>query len=230
MHATSTRPLLTDSIHNRIGSAITTSESRPTIRLVSATPFAIGEVETDANNSVADASFASSYVSVSHTSSPLAPRTELETGRRKVVPKKSKLGILGGSSKLKTRAQDMSDIVRRVGGDANGSGSNRAGFDIYVDPKADSEPASVVLVKKKKSRGALNALGWGNTLSESTNVPRRRGEKAEKTKEKEEGVKEKEKWWSIGRERRVSKDGKKLPGDENADPSKGSSNHFCFLS
>ncbi|KAJ3912172.1 hypothetical protein F5877DRAFT_85099 [Lentinula edodes] len=118
--------------------------------------------------------------------SPLAPKTDAEP-RKRLVPKKSKLGLLGGGSedRQKDRGKDLSDVVRRVGG---GSTSQRAGgFEIYVDP-TDPEIGEIVMIKKKKSRAGLDGLRWG-----SGGV----------TKVKAE---EKEKWWTLGRGRKDSKE------------------------
>ncbi|KZV76755.1 hypothetical protein PENSPDRAFT_342582 [Peniophora sp. CONT] len=175
----------------------------PTIRLVSGNPSAAGSASVGNDtfaSSAASTSFASSYVNVSPVSSPgLSPRNE-ET-RRKLVPKKSKLGLLGGTTKTKERGRDMSDMVRRVGG----TNSTRGGFEIYVDPAPEPEAGEVLMIQKKKSRGGLNALGWGgngNGLSDTTNTA---GLKPKND------VKEKEKWWSIGRGKKETKD-KENPG------------------
>ncbi|KAI0064426.1 hypothetical protein BV25DRAFT_322323 [Artomyces pyxidatus] len=177
----------------------------PTIRLISATPSAAGTA-SDANNTFANASFpnasfASSYVSVPAVSSPLAPKQEEPAARKRLVPKKSKLGLLVGSKSSKTQSQergkDLSDVVRRVGGTAS---AGRGGFEIYVDPTHDPELGEILMVKKKKSRAALDGLRWG-PLGEVTNVPS--GSSSTLLKPKAE---EKEKWWSIGKGRKDSKD------------------------
>lgn len=173
-----------------------------TIRLVSGIPSAAGSASVGNDtfaSTAASTSFASSYVNVSPVSSPLAPRND-ET-RRKVVPKKSKLGLLSGTTKTKERARDMSDMVRRVGG----TSSSRGGFEIYVDPAPEPESGDMLMIQKKKSRGALNALGWGgngNGLSDATNTA---GLKPKND------AKEKDKWWSIGRGKKETKD-KENPG------------------
>ncbi|THH10678.1 hypothetical protein EW146_g8298, partial [Bondarzewia mesenterica] len=125
--------------------------------------------------------------------SPLAPKAEEQAPRKRLVPKKSKLGLLGVSS---NKTKDMSDVVRRVGGSAS---TSRGGFEIYVDPQNDPDIGDMVMVKKKKSRAALNGLKWG-PLGEVTNVP-----SAPKEKESGKGnllklkSEEKDKWWSIRR-------------------------------
>ena len=135
------------------------------------------------------------------------PSTSGETSRKRLVPKKSKLGLLGSSSSsAKAREQDFSDVVRRVGGSPVKNGTN--GFEIYVDPTNDPDIGEILMVKKKKSRLALDGMNWG-TLGEVTNVP-------SATKPKEKGgkkesllkvkVDENQKWWSIGRGRKDSKE------------------------
>lgn len=124
--------------------------------------------------------------------------------RKRLVPKKSKLGILS------SRETDLSDVVRRVGaGTSNKNGG--AGIEIYVDPIHDPETGEILVVKKKKSRIALDGLRWGPALGEVTNVPHvKEKEKKEKKKDKENTLKvnmdEKSGWWSIGRGRKDSKE------------------------
>ncbi|KAA1479222.1 hypothetical protein DENSPDRAFT_830309 [Dentipellis sp. KUC8613] len=199
----------------------------PTIRLISATPSAHGSA-ADTSTTQAGLSFASSYVNVPAVSSPLAPkpaRTDENAApstRRRLVPKRSKLGLLGGRSKDK----DMSDVVRRVGGNAASSG--RGGFEIYVDPAQDPDLGEVLLVKKKKSRAGLGGVGWG-TLGERTNVP---AAPKEKEKEGKEGLKiktdEAQKWWTIGRGRKDSKE-KKDKGKRSKSPEPTSATKFNSL-
>lgn len=147
--------------------------------------------------------------------SPLAPKTDAEP-RKRLVPKKSKLGLLGGSSKdrQKDRGKDLSDVVRRVGG---GSTSRRAGgFEIYVDP-TDPEIGEIVMVKKKKSRAGLDGLRWGSgggALGEVTNVPSVPQPMTAVTKIKAE---EKEKWWTLGRGRKDSKEKEKEKAREKSE-------------
>ncbi|KAI0309656.1 hypothetical protein OF83DRAFT_1179371 [Amylostereum chailletii] len=202
------RALPSDTIRARSPSPSLTPQQQhiPTIRLISATPSAAGSA-SDANNSLASTSFASSYVAVS---SPLSPKPEDEPIRKKLVPKKSKLGILGSSSgKVKERGKDLSDIVRRAGG----ASSSKGGFEIYVDPTNDPDLGEIVMVKKKKSRVALSTMQWGNTLEEVTNV-----QPAPKSATLKPKGEDKDKWWSIGRGRKDSKDGRKATkenGKEN---------------
>ncbi|KAI0051553.1 hypothetical protein FA95DRAFT_1580533 [Auriscalpium vulgare] len=171
----------------------------PTIRLISATPSAAGTA-SDANNTFANASFASSsFVSVPPVSSPLAPKPEEPSARRRLVPKKSKLSLLVGSKSAKANNKDLSDVVRRVGGTAS---AGRSGFEIYVDPTDDPELGEILMVKKKKSRAALDGLKWG-PLGETTNIPPAASSSNPLLKVKSE---EKDKWWSIGRGRKDSKE------------------------
>lgn len=95
----------------------------------------------------------------------------------------------------------MSDVVRRVGArESNKNGT--AGIEIYVDPMLDPEIGEIVVVKKKKSRVALDGMRWGPALGEVTNVPYvKEKEKKEKKKDKENTLKvkvdEKSGWWTI---------------------------------
>ena len=166
----------------------------PTIRLISATPSATG-LSTEASTSF-NQSLAESWASVPV---PLAPKPDVEP-RKRLVPKKSKLAILTiGRDKDKDRAKDLSDVVRRVGVD---SSSARGGFEIFVDPTIDPDIGEIVMVKKKKSRAALDGLTWG-ALDEVTNVPKvPPKDPAPLQKVKNE---EKDKWWTLGRGRKENK-------------------------
>lgn len=134
--------------------------------------------------------------------SPLAPKSlPNEPGpRKRLIPKRSKLGLVGGLGSKKSN-KDFSDVVRGA------TSTGRGGFDIYVDQAEDTEIGEILLVKKK-SRGALDGTRWG-ALEEVTNAP---AVPKEKTKERENDglpkVKgdEMEKWWSIGRGRKDSKE------------------------
>lgn len=144
---------------------------------------------------------------------PLAPKANAggEPVRKRLVPKKSKLGLLGSSTR-EEREQDLSDVVRRVTGSMRSTG----GFEIYVDPADDPEIGEILLVKKKKSRVALNGMSWG-TLGEVTNVPpitkpkesKEKGGKKEKEGLLKVKADENQKWWSIGRGRKDSKEREK---------------------
>ena len=167
----------------------------PSIRLISATPSATGlssEASTSFNRSLEE-SWASVPV-------PLAPKSDVQP-RKRLVPKKSKLSILSmGRDKEKNRGKDLSDVVRRVGAD---SFSARGGFEIFVDPTDDPDIGEIVMIKKKKSRLALDGMAWG-ALGEVTNVPKvPPKEPAPLPKAKNE---EKEKWWTLGRGRKDSKE------------------------
>lgn len=173
----------------------------PSIRLVSATPSAAG-MSTDGGDSFSN-SFESSWASISP--SMIAPKPDAPV-RKRLVPKKSKLGLLGVGPK--DREKDLSDVARRAGAD---SSSARGGFEIYVDPTNDPEFSDILVVKKQKSRGALNGMSWG-ALGEVTNVPnipKNAPASGATLKVKEED----KKWWSIGRGR---KDSKEKQDKENA--------------
>lgn len=182
----------------------TPHQAAPTIRLISATPSATG--------SAADRSTSfSSAVAPFASSSPLAPRNVNEAPRKKLIPKKSKLGLLGGNKAKDKAAKDLSDVARRVGGGTASTG--RGGFEIYVDHAEDPELGDIVVVKKRKSRLGLDGMRWG-TLGEVTNVPSAPKEE-KKTTPSVEYLKpkdENQKWWSIGRGRKDSK-GKEEKGD-----------------
>lgn len=181
----------------------------PTIRLVTATPSS-----TDLNTSIqlpnqsqVDWSVDSSWA----VPSPIAPKiltSELQS-RKRVVPKKSKLGLLGG----KERKIDFSDVVRRVGVD--GSSAGRGGYDIYVDQTDDPDIGEILVVRKKKSRAGLDGLEWG-PLGEVTNVPKEKEKKEGLLKVK--GEENKDKWWTIGRGRKDSKEKTKDKENANVKP------------
>lgn len=181
----------------------------PTIRLVAATPSATGS-STDPNTSLqllnqsqADWSVDSSWA----VPSPIAPKilSVDPQPRKRVVPKKSKLGLLG----TKDKKIDFSDVVRRVGVDDSSAG--RGGYDIYVDQTDDPDIGEILVVRKKKSRAGLNEVEWG-PLGEVTNVPKEKERKESLLKVK--GEENKDKWWTIGRGRKDSKE--KAKDKENA--------------
>ncbi|KAG1854418.1 hypothetical protein DFJ58DRAFT_787853 [Suillus subalutaceus] len=148
-----------------------TKSAIPTIRLISATP------------------------SPAVAPMPKAPSSDA-TPRRRLVPKKSKLGLLS------SREADLSDVVRRVGARESNKNSS-TGLEIYVDPMLDPEIGEIVVVKKKKSRMALDGMRWGPALGEEK-------EKKEKKKDKENASKvkvdEKSGWWTIGKGKKDSKE------------------------
>jgi len=171
-----------------------------TIRLISAAPTAAGSAP-GLGDPFVDTSFSSPSVTVSPPT-PLAPRNDSQATRKRLVPKKSKLGLLVSGKRSKTpENNDLSDVVRRVGVNTATDSVAKSGFEIYVDPTAKSEVGEVLMVKKKKSRAALSALKWG-TLAEATN--------SAPSKDLTQGARlkneDKEKWWSIGRGRKDSKD------------------------
>ncbi|PPQ91217.1 hypothetical protein CVT25_001175 [Psilocybe cyanescens] len=265
-----TRPPRTSSLPQSSAATSTphaTATARiPSIRLITATPSASG---LSASSSEASASFAraleESWDAIAsapplplpvpvhgHSPSLIAPKTKAlgdpsvgagvgGKAQRKLVPKKSKLSILGmglGSNrdrKSEERAKDLSDVVRRVGLSESGlvndasctyayATGGKGGFEIYVDPShVDPDIGEIVLVKKKKSRVALDGVGWGasagGAMGDVTNVVKVGKEGAVlKEGQGKEGLgqakgkteeKEKEKWWTtIGRGRKDSKDKK----------------------
>lgn len=175
----------------------------PTIRFLSSTP-------ANSSSTRDAASFAAS--------TSLAPR-QGEPSRRRLVPKKSKLGLLATKTKERVN-KDLSDIARRVGADTPSTG--RGPYEIYVDHDEEEE-GSIIVVKKKKSRMGLDGMGWG-ALGEVTNVPsgedreERGSTKVNKPKARKSmevllgrgGGDENQKWWnmSIGRGRKEVKEKK----------------------
>ena len=189
----------------------------PSIRLISATPSATG-LSSDSSTSF-NRSLEQSWADLATQQSILAPKSDAnEQSRKKLVPKKSKLGLLNiGRDKDKDRARDLSDVVRRVGASASAS---RGGFEIYVDPMVDPDVGEIVIVKKKKSRVGLDGLTW-DALGEATNIPKTTQTRAAQpiTKENPAMLKvkaaEDRKWWSIGGGRKDSKEKEKSKGKEN---------------
>lgn len=179
----------------------------PSIRLISATPSATG-LSSEASVSFSR-SLEESWATMPSIPSPLTPKAE-EPLRKKLVPKKSKLSILGvgmGRSD-RDKGKDLSDVVRRVG--AANTASTRGGFEIYVDPTIDPDIGEIVMVKKKKSRAALDGMAWG-PLGEVTNVPKVEPTSTTQSKKEAPGLlkvknEDEKKWWSIGRGRKDSKE------------------------
>lgn len=166
----------------------------PTIRLTAATPSVTGT--PSANTSL--------------TTTILAPKAQAET-RKRLVPKKSKLSLLSVGSKRGDKGKDLSDVARRVGVSSASTGRS---FDIYVDPTDDPDIGEIVVVKKKKSRAGLDGLRWG-ALGDVTNTVKEVEAEKPKSKPKEKKrpatslkvkTDEKEKWWTIGRGRKDSKE------------------------
>lgn len=172
----------------------------PTIRLISAAPTAAGSAP-GLGDPFIDTSFSSPSVTASPSTS-LAPKNDSRAHRKRLVPKKSKLGLLVSGKRSKTpENSDLSDVVRRVGVKTATDSVAKTGFEIYVDPTTQSEVGEVLMVKKKKSRVALSSLKWGS-LAEVTNaVPSKDSTRGVRPKNED-----KEKWWSIGRGRKDSKD------------------------
>lgn len=205
----------------------------PTIRLTNPSPSVVGS-SLDASSSAIYNTF-----DLPPISSPLAPRplTTSNASRKRLVPKKSKLGLLGAVKGNKERSQnDFSDVVRRIGGTAS---AGRDGYEIYVDHTEDPDLEEIVLVKRKKSRLGLDAVAWGpdeenadnvlkpnpsaNALKPkvSENVLKPKSTNLLKPKDKENSIRikpvehllkpkadENQKWWSIGRGRKDSKEQK----------------------
>ena len=194
----------------------------PTIRLTAATPSVAGTPDTSLTTTI------------------LAPKAQTET-RKRLVPKKSKLSLLSMGSKRGEKAKDLSDVARRVGVPSASTGRS---FDIYVDPTDDPDIGEIVVVKKKKSRAGLDGLRWG-ALGDVTNTVKEVKEKDEKSKEKDKRslgtslkikTEEKDKWWTIGRGRKDSKEKAKEKAKDvvkQQDTMKGGSTRgfiYCFLS
>jgi serine/arginine repetitive matrix protein 2 len=141
------------------------SNAIPSIRLVAATPSNAGSsFESNVSSPTFHVPQASNLPSLPETilPSPLAPSP---ANRKRVVPKKSKLSMLGKAVRTReAKERDLSDVVRRVGAS---SASARGGFDIFVDPTEDPEIGEIVMVKKKKSRVALDSI-FGESSSKST--------------------------------------------------------------
>lgn len=208
----------------------------PTICLIDPTSSALGAC-SDASTSAAR----NNFDPPPSISLPLAPRpitTSNASSRKRLVPKKSKLGLLGAVKGHKERSQnDFSDVVRRIGGVTS---AGRGGYEIYVDHTEDPDLEEIVLVKRKKSRLGLDAVAWGtseeNTATvlkpkPSSNALKSKGSENVskpkssvnthkfKSKDKENSIKakpvehllkpksdESQKWWSIGRGRKDSKE------------------------
>ena len=211
------RPLgeTTNTINKSNSNTQQSQSAIPSIRLLTATPSATGispEASSSLNNSM---SFEGSSWG-SFPSTVLAPKPE-SAPKRRLVPKKSRLGLLNvvGSKDKENKRPDATSANQ-------GDISNRS-FEIYVDPTLDPELGEILMVKKKKSRAALDGMRWG-PLGEVTNVPASGSNSNVKAKEtaqlqpsgflKVKGE-EKDKWWSIGRGRKDSKDKSAKEGKEN---------------
>ncbi|KAF9527941.1 hypothetical protein CPB83DRAFT_855475 [Crepidotus variabilis] len=218
--ATTANPMQSTAALNAGSQAGTYYPQVPSIRLISATPSATG-ISPDSSTSFNQSLEESWATMSSQLPVPLAPKND-EQSRKRLVPKKSKLSILGmGRDKEKDRGKDLSDVVRRVG--ATNTASTRGGFEIYVDP-TDPEIGEIVMVKKKKSRVALDGMSWG-ALGEVTNVPKAAPPMPPMKKKESSNnllkvkVDEEKKWWSIGRGRKDSKEkNKENKSSINAQP------------
>ena len=207
----------------------------PTVRFINATPSA-PDAPSDPGTSAIHNTFDPP------STSPLAPRplTTSNPSRKRLVPKKSKLGLLSTVKGNKERSQnDFSDVVRRIG---RTTSAGRGGYEIHVDHTGDPNLEEIVLVKRKKSRLGLDAVTWGpgeentgNILKSKPTVKALKPKASEnvlkpkssanilkpKSKDKENSVRtkpverplkpkadESQKWWSIGRGRKDSKEQK----------------------
>ncbi len=117
-------------------------DSMPTIRLISAAPTAAGAAP-GLGDPFIDTSITSPSVTVSPPT-PLAPKNDSRAPRKRLIPKKSKLGLLVSGKRSKTpENNDLSDVVRRVGVNAGTASVAKSGLEIYVDPTAQSEVGEV---------------------------------------------------------------------------------------
>jgi hypothetical protein len=116
--------------------------------------------------------------------------------------------------------------------------SGKGAFDIYVDPEMDPDIGEILVIRKRPSkiRGGLGDVGWGVNVDDVPPVPKLVGldEKTNlnlgvkpKGDEKEGG---KERWWTIGRGRKDSKEKEetKKKGKENVKIS-SSLERKCFF-
>jgi len=176
-------------------------ESVSTIRLISAVPTAAGAAP-GLGDPFLDTSITTPPSMSDFAPTPLAPKEDTQAPRKRLVPKKSKLGLLVTGKRSKTpENNDLSDVVRRVGGNTATSSVSKKGLEIYVDPTAQSEVGEVLMVKKKKSRAALSGLKWGTLADVTNSAPSKDSTQTVRLK-----TEDKEKWWSIGRGRKDSKD------------------------
>ena len=177
--------------------AAATANRIPSIRLITATPSTTCISSSDGGNSstsTSSAAFARSLedsweastaaAAGSTTSLALAPKGQetTATGKKRLVPKKSKLGmgifsstpftssssLSSGSGSIKPPVNsDLSDVVRRVGVELPSSSTSasasaaaaaaaslkaKGGFEIYVDPTVDPDIGEILVVKKRPSR------------------------------------------------------------------------------
>ena len=180
-------------------------EPVPTIRLISAVPTAAGAAP-GLGDPFLDTSITTPPSMSDFAPTPLAPKGDIQAPRKRLVPKKSKLGLLVTGKRSKTpENNDLSDVVRRVGGNVMAGSGSKKGLEIHVDPTAQSEVGEVLMVKKKKSRAALSGLKWGTLADVTNSAPSKDSTQTVRLK-----TEDKEKWWSIGKGRRDSKDMKTI--------------------
>jgi serine/arginine repetitive matrix protein 2 len=185
-------------------------ESVPTIRLISAIPTAVGAAPS-LGDPFLDTSITTPPSMSDFAPTPLAPKEDIQAPRKRLVPKKSKLGLLVTGKRGKTTENnDLTDVVRHVGGNTVTGSVSKKGLEVYVDPIAQSEVGEVLMVKKKKSRAALSGLKWGTLADVTNSAPSKDSTQTVRLKNED-----KEKWWSIGRGRKDSKDMKII---EKANP------------
>src|SRR6266576_118796 len=197
----------------------------PSIRLVTAIPSATG-LSSEANSSFNfnnNTSFeGSSWGSI--PSSVLAPKPD-SAPKRRLVPKKSKLGLLNVLSNNKDKENGQTGDLDNSAGRQDGGDRS---FDIYVDSTIDPDIGEILMVKKKKSRAALDGMRWG-PLGEVTNIPASSSSTVKNENAREAAAtrplqpsavlklkgEEKDKWWSIRHGRKDSKDKSVKEGKEN---------------
>ncbi|KAF9494955.1 hypothetical protein BDN71DRAFT_909080 [Pleurotus eryngii] len=200
------------------------SPAIPTIRLISATPSAAGLSSLEGSNTSFTSSelndtFASISTLPAKSTSSLKPKASTSSlnpaNKGQLVPKKSKLSLLGLGSSSQNGSQkggqttekdrDLSDVLRRVGVTHEGSSKGKGGFKIYVDPTEDPEFGEMVMIRKKKSRAGLDGVRWGDEGAERGDGPlKEKNSNMQNGGRTQEGGKEK--WWTIGRGKKEGKD------------------------
>jgi hypothetical protein len=199
--------LTRSSVSTSTSTTSTPPNNIPTIRLITATPSDYGSA-TNSPNPIFTAT------------SSLLPRDQSPPKKRLVLKKKSKLSLLNvrdkDQDKVKDKGQDLSDVLRRVGvSSSDAASASPRGFEIYVDPADDPEIGEIVILKKRKSRAALEDVRWGTggtALGEVTNVQNGLRERDMNVNLNVKGKGEdkvENKWWTIGRGRKDSKEKEK---------------------
>lgn len=177
----------------------------PTIRLISAIPTAEGAAPS-LGDPFLDTSITTPPSMSDFAPTPLSPKEDIQAPRKRLVPKKSKLGLLVTGKRGKTTENnDLTNVVRHAGGSTVTGSVSKKGLEPYVDPTAQSEVGEVLMVKKKKSRAALSGLKWGTLADVTNSAPSK--DLTQTVRPKNE---DKEKWWGIGRGRKDSKDMKMI--------------------